>query len=160
MKSVITCENPVSNSLQRLRFSAYRQNFFQHLENTGSCVKLCGFARSAAKPPAGKSLGEAFYGQTAKPLQGGREHYIVHLHHLPCRSDELCQKQLSRDDDSPAISLYKKSIRSNLTAKVFFTPPTELVVDIYSGCQKQNPRTERFPILCGGMLALWFSSGY
>ena len=26
--------------------------------------------------------------------------------------------------------------------------------------QKQNPRTERFPILCGGMLALWFPSGH
>ena len=26
--------------------------------------------------------------------------------------------------------------------------------------KKQNPRTEQSPILCGGMLALWFPSGY
>ena len=68
-------------------------------------------------------------------------------------------KSISPEMTIHLSSRFTKNIRSNFIASAFSTPPTELVVDIYSGCQKQNPRTEQFPILCGGMLALWFSSG-
>ena len=58
--------------------------------------------------------------------------------------------------------------RTSFHYLIFFTSQRHLqILRYYKGLspartpilQKQNPRTERSPILCGGTLALWFPSG-
>ena len=58
--------------------------------------------------------------------------------------------------------------RTSFHYLIFFTGQRHLqILRYYKGLspartpilQKQNPRTERSPILCGGTLALWFPSG-
>ena len=58
--------------------------------------------------------------------------------------------------------------RTSFHYLIFFTSQRHLqILRYYKGLslactpilQKQNPRTERFSILCGGMSALWFPSG-
>ena len=84
---------------------------------------------------------------------------MVHFHHPKPRRIALNDLSVT---DMPLQSV------AEVHNPIFFTSQRHLqILRYYKGLspartpilQKQNPRTERSPILCGGTLALWFPSG-